>query len=111
MTDLAFGYQALLKADDPATVTSVIAYRAPKDGPLEAVLWSRPRKAWIYGPALVVRYLYDDQYQGRTRILDRAEAERTAREALGTELPTVPMLTEMVSEGRRMGWNFGPPMP
>ena len=110
MTDSAFGYQALLKADDPGTVTSLFAYRAPATAPLEAVLWSRPRRSWIYGPGLVVRYLYDDQHQGRTRVIDRAEAERLAREILGTELPTVTALEELVAEGQRMGWDFGPPM-
>ncbi len=110
MTDSDFGYQALLKSDDPGTVTSVIAYRAPATAPLEAVMWSQRRKAWIYGPGLVVRYLYDDQHQDRIRVIDRAQAESLAREVLGTELPTVSQLEEMVTEGQEMGWNFGPPM-
>ena len=110
MTVLAFGYQALLKADDPQTVTSVIAYRAPVDAPLEAVLWSRPRMAWIYGPELVARYLYDDQHQDRTRAIDRSEAETVAREALHTELPTESTLEELIEEGQRKGWDFGPPL-
>ena len=110
MTDLGFGYQALLKADDSGTVTSVIAYRAPATAPLEAVLWSAPRRERIYGPGVVVRYLYDHKHHDRTRPIDRAEAERLAREVLGTELPTPSRLEDLVKEGQRMGWDFGPPM-
>ena len=110
MTDPAFAYLALQKADRPETVTSLIAYRAPATAPLEAVLWSRPRRAWISGPGLAARYLYDDQHQNRTRVIDRTEAERLAREVLRTELPTAAALEKLIEQGRRMGWEFGPPL-
>jgi hypothetical protein len=57
----------------------------------------------------VTRLLFDDMEQERTRNVDRATAEQIARDSLQTELPSEPALQEMIDEGKRMGWEFGPP--
>jgi hypothetical protein len=41
--------------------------------------------------------------------VDRATAERIARETLDTELPSEETLSAMCEEGDRMGWSLGPP--
>nr|BFE66984.1 hypothetical protein GCM10020092_002850 [Actinoplanes digitatis] len=109
MADEKFDYQAVLKSDQSGAITSLIAYQARLDEPFQAVIWSAPRKAWIYAPALAVPMLYDDKYQDRTQVIDRAAAERIARETLGTELPNEATLRKMCEEGEQMGWQFGPP--
>src|SRR4051812_7222570 len=103
MTGTEFGYQAVLESESD-TVTSLIAYEVEMRGPLQAVLWSVPREAWIYNPDVAATFLFDPSYQERIRPLDRAEAERIAREALRTELPTEQTLLEMFEEGERRGW-------
>jgi hypothetical protein len=109
MTDQKFGYQAVLKSDMSGAVTSLIAYQVILDNPFQAVIWSVPRKAWIYAPGLAVPMLYDDKYQDRRKQIDRTTAEQIARETLQTELPSEETLQLMVEEGERMGWTYGPP--
>jgi hypothetical protein len=104
-----FGYQAILKSDMSGTVTSLIAYEVQNYRALRAVMWSVPRKAWIYAPAMAATFLFDPDYQERLRPLDRAEAEHVARETLRSVLPTEQTLLEMLDEGQKMGWDFGPP--
>jgi hypothetical protein len=73
------------------------------------VLWQVPRTQWIYNPDLAATFLFDPSYQERTRLLDRAGAERMARETLRTALPSQQTLLEMFEVCQRMGWEFGPP--
>ena len=109
MTDQRFGYQVILKSDMSGTISSLIAYQVVEENPFQAVIWSVPRKAWIYAPGLAVAMLYDDKYQDRRKQVDRMTAEQIAQEALHTELPSEAILQAMVEEGERMGWNYGPP--
>jgi hypothetical protein len=109
MTDLEFGYKAVLKSDESSQVTTLIAYRATLDMPMQAVMWSVPEQTWIYAPAIASAFLFDDKYLDRTRNVDRATAKQIAAEMLGTELPSETTLQELIDEGRRMGWEFGPP--
>src|SRR3954464_1545969 len=109
MTNEGFGYRAAMESDGSDEITSIIAYQELIGGPLQAVIWSLPRKAWIYAPAPAARFLYDDQYFDRTMEIDRSTAETVARESLGTELPSEDVLRAMCDEGQRMGWDFGPP--
>lgn len=109
MTQSGFAYKVILKRDDLSTVTSMVAYQAPGDRPLRAVIWSVPRSEWIFAPALVSRILFDQAEQERGRTIDRETAERISREALRTELPSEARLTALSDEGERHGWNFGPP--
>jgi hypothetical protein len=109
MTDPKFGYQAILKSDMSGAVTGLIAYEVQNYHSLRAVMWSVPRKAWIYAPAIAATFLFDPDYQERIRPLDRAEAEHVARDILQSVLPTEQILLQMLDEGREMGWDFGPP--
>lgn len=104
-----FYYTALLKADESGVESSVLAYQTVGGGTLRAVMWSGRRKMWMYAPAIVGAYLYDDDYSDRTRLIDRAEAERIARDVLRVELPSEEVLMGMCDEGQRMGWRTGPP--
>jgi hypothetical protein len=109
MTLPAFGYNQLLMSDQSGRVASVFAYQSPPGQGLRAVMWSGRRKAWIYAPAIVAQYLFDDDFQDRTQEIDRPTAEQISREVLSTELPSETTLTEMCEEGERMGWRVGPP--
>jgi hypothetical protein len=107
MTTDSFDYKLVL-TDDRAAATSVIAFQETMNG-LQGVLWSVPRRQWIYASAIVSDLLYDDSDPVPTRTADRATAERVARDELGTELPSEEALAALCSEGERMGWRFGPP--
>jgi hypothetical protein len=109
MADTEFGYRAILKSDMSGSVTSLIAYEVQSAKTLRAVMWSVPRKAWIYAPHQAGTFLRDPNYQDRTRPVDRTEAETIAQQALESTLPTEPTLLAMYDEGERMGWDFGPP--
>jgi hypothetical protein len=109
MTDQIFGYQAVLKSDRSGRVSSLIAYQAPAQGPLQAVMWHAGRKEWIYAPAIAAGLLFDDTYTDQTMPVDRTTAEALANEHLPSRLPTVETLQEMINEGTRMGWDYGPP--
>lgn len=103
-----FFYKAILKSDDLSTITSLVAYQPGTEG-LRAVLWSVPRRQWIYAPNIAAPILYDDQQQDRGRPIDRDTAEKISREVLGTELPSDDVLLEISAEGERNGWSYGPP--
>ena len=103
-------YQAFLEAKGSPRVTSLIAYRAPARGPLQAVMWHAGRKAWIYAPAIAAGLLFDDSYLDETVTVDRQTAETMAAEYLLSALPSVETLQEMFAEGTQMGWDYGPPL-
>ena len=109
MTDPEFGYRTILKSDESGTITSMVAHHIDVAHPLQAVMWSAPRKAWIYAPGLAVRFIYDDQFQDRIQVIDRPTAEQIAREVLRADLPTEANLMRMCEEGEQLGWQFGPP--
>ena len=108
-TGARFDYRAIQKSGELGQIVSIVAQLIEVSRPLQAVLWSVRRKAWIYGPGLAVRFLYDEQYWDRTRTIDRPEAEQIARDVLQTELPSKERLMELCQEGERMGWTYGPP--
>ena len=109
MADSAFDYQVVLKSDSSGATSSLIAYQVRADSPFHAVIWSVPRRSWVYAPALAVPFLYDEKYRDRIRTVDRQAAEQAARSALRTELPTEELLLAMCAEGERMGWDYSPP--
>ena len=110
MNDQTFAYQAFLESKGSTKVTSLIAYQAPAQGPLQAVLWHAGRKKWIYAPAIAAGLLFDQEYTDETVQVDRLTAERMASEFLPSSLPSVTTLREMITEGARMGWDYGPPL-
>jgi hypothetical protein len=109
MTDQKFDYTEVLRSDMSGVVATIIARQELDDRPLRAVLWSARHSAWISAPETAAGLLYDDRNFERMRNLDRAAAERTAREALLADLPSEDELTSIAEEGERMGWDFGPP--
>jgi hypothetical protein len=109
MTDPTFAYQAFLESKNSPKVTSLIAYWAPTQGPLQAVMWHAGRKEWIYAPAIAAGLLFDDAYTDETVLVDRTTAEAMAAEYLPSILPSIETLREMCAEGMRMGWDYGPP--
>ena len=110
MTDPTFAYQAFLESKNSPRVTSLIAYWAPAQGPLEAVIWHAGRKEWIYAPAIAAGLLFDDADPDETMSVDRSTAEAMATEHLRSSLPSIETLREMIAEGARMGWDYGPPL-
>jgi len=109
MSDDEFQYTELMRNASHATVGSIIAHQVLLDRPLRAVIWSAQHSDWVAAPATAAALLYDDQNFERLRDVDRATAERTAREALHAELPSVDELNALADEGERMGWDYGPP--
>lgn len=109
MIKAELGYRTILKSNMSGMVTSLIAYEVRSTAPLRAVMWSAPRKAWIYAPQQAGTFLRDPNYRERIRQVNRAEAERIAQESLLSPLPTEQTLLRMLEEGQRMGWDFGPP--
>jgi hypothetical protein len=109
MTTGRFGYHVVQKSKTTPDPSSVIAALVQAGQPLRAVMWSVPRKTWIYAPAIAAGLLYDDQYQREVHPIDRATAEQIARDHLQTELPSEETLREMCEEGARLGQDWGPP--
>jgi hypothetical protein len=107
VTEDNFHYELVLAGDE--TITSILAYARPPGSGLRGALWSVPDREWISAPAVVSDLLYDETDPASTRTVDRATAERVAREVLRTELPSEQALTDLCEEGERMGWRFGPP--
>lgn len=97
MTPDEFSYHAMFQpgATQP---TGMIAMRV-WTGPLQAVIWNVPKREWMYNPAVAAPRIFDDQYADRQRPVSRQEAERIARERLGTELPSEEDLYRMCLDG------------
>ena len=106
-----WSYHLVFKDEKTPVPISMIAAWAAAREPLRAVMWSPPRSVWVSGPEVAARRLYDDQYQGTTQPVDRATAERVARETLGTKLPAEEELREIISEGERLDQPWGPMTP
>jgi hypothetical protein len=64
-------------------------------GPQRAVSWDHLRKTWRFNPEAAARNLYDPQNRRNWDPVDRATAERIAREVLKTELPSEETLHQM----------------
>jgi hypothetical protein len=99
MAEAGFGYQAVLAQDNSITVVSLIAFEVRSDGPLRAIIWDVPRRAWVYAPDPAARFLFDDRYFDRTRSVSRDEAEQIAVDSLGSVLPREDELHHMCDEG------------
>jgi hypothetical protein len=107
VNDRDFAYD-VLRADN-GTITTLIAYQERIGQAFRAVLWSVPRKQWIFAPAIAAGVLYDDDDPRQTETVDRQTAEQVAIDVLRAELPSVDALIVMSEEGERNGWNYGPP--
>ncbi|MEA2618023.1 MAG: hypothetical protein QOE72_3806 [Chloroflexota bacterium] len=90
-------YFAIADSRDPAKYRGIfMENRGP--GVLDLVGWSWPEKAWVEDSELA-RYLLTDRAD-RTVTIDRATAERLARDVLGATLPTEKELRELVDAQR-----------
>jgi hypothetical protein len=105
-----WSYHVVSKDEGTPAPISLIAVWVAAREPLRAAMWSPPREAWVSAPEIAARRLYDDQYQGTTQPVDRATAERVARN-LGTELPSEEELREIFVEGERLNQPWGPMTP
>ena len=110
MTTGSFAYYVVRKKDPTSEPSSLIAAWVDATTPLRAVLWSVPRKAWIYAPGPAAGMIYDDRHRDEVQPVDRQTAERIARESLEQELPSEEELHRICEEGARQGWTWGPPM-
>jgi hypothetical protein len=72
-------------------------------------MWHAARKEWIYARRIAAGLLFDDSYMEKTVLVDRTTAEAMAAEYLPSSLPSVDTLREMIAEGKKMGWDYGPP--
>ena len=68
-------------------------------GPLRTVFWSSATRQWVFNRAAGGRFLADDEKTERKTVVTRTEAERIAREELGTELPTEAEIHQIVLRG------------
>jgi hypothetical protein len=100
MLDLGFGYLALMARDESGRITSMAAHLQVSEGPLQAVIWNVPLRAWTYDPEVAAGFLFDDRYFDRRSIVDRPTAERIAREVLLTELPSEAELRKICESGQ-----------
>jgi hypothetical protein len=108
MSNGTFTYQVIYGRTSNRHPTSLIAALIEIGQPLQAVLWSRPDKAWTYAPAIAARRLYDDQYQDSVDPVDRQTAEQIASEFLETTLPGEETLLRLCQEGQQAGLSWGP---
>jgi hypothetical protein len=97
MTPDEFSYHALFRAE-ASQPAGLIAMRVWM-GPLQAVIWSVPKQKWTYNPAVAAPWIFDDQYANQQRSVSRQEAQRIAREQLGTELPNETVLHQICATG------------
>ncbi|WP_091555058.1 hypothetical protein [Micromonospora pattaloongensis] len=88
-----FSYHVVfqLRATEPSGMIAVRGW----SGALHAVIWDVPDRAWGFNPTLAAPWIFDDQYADRQRLVSRQDAERIARERLGTELPSEQELLRM----------------
>jgi len=77
----------------------------PRKGVLDVVGWSWLERQWVEDPELV-KYLLFDRAE-HTVSIDRATAERIAREVLGTALPSEEELRRLVDAQRARQRDWG----
>ena len=105
MIDLGFAYYAVTDEDDADRINSLFARLAVSEGPLQAVIWHVGKQAWKFMPGVAAELLFDDRLWDQRHEVDRSEAERIAREILGTELPSEEELRRMCADGLSR-WDF-----
>ena len=103
----AFGYHVVLTSTKTRRPASLIAAWIETDQPLQAILWSRPDRAWIYAPAIATDTMYSYETEDQVNPVDRQTAEQIAVTALGTELPDEETLFRMCQEGRATSLIWG----
>jgi hypothetical protein len=84
-----FEYAVLYSLVRPEEVSNVIAWRYRSSRhPLEAVMFSGRHRTWVFAPSAAGTALFDELYEDRIVVVDRATAERVAMERIGVPLPS-----------------------
>ncbi|MFD0747615.1 hypothetical protein ACFQ1L_41820 [Phytohabitans flavus] len=94
-----FAYHVVYRHRAPGPIVNLIAEWVESRTPLRAVLWNVPQARWSYEPGIAARTIYGDVEMEKTEPVDRATAERVARDVLGQELPTEEELHRICAEG------------
>ncbi|GIF66072.1 hypothetical protein Ais01nite_41070 [Asanoa ishikariensis] len=77
-----YSYYAIFATDERLEPAGLIVMDA---GPGHALLWDHRLRAWAYNPDLAVGFLDDYRNDERQERVDRAAAERIARDITGGE--------------------------
>jgi hypothetical protein len=105
-----FSYQAVMRGKSSQEVSSLIAYQSGAKTRFRAVIWSVPRRQWIFAPGITAGLLFDqDELRDETVPVNRATAEQMARDLLQTELPTETTLEDLCTAGETAGQQWRPP--
>src|SRR5215813_4599685 len=99
MNPIKFYYHAIYQTAEKAPPPVGLICGQYTHGPTRTVLWNHMTREWTFNRAVGARILSDDEKQERISIVSRAEAERIAREAFGTELPSEAELDRLSTEG------------
>jgi hypothetical protein len=84
-----FTYYVLYRRRDQTQPVGLLTEgRADPARPHRAVGWDHEDEDWTEAQASLGAILINPDWEDRIRIVDRATAERIARETLGAELPT-----------------------
>ena len=85
----SFTYYALYPRDPAAPPAGLLAEGSlTPEHRLVAIGWSHRHRTWTEATASLGAITLDPDYDDRLKIVDRATAERIARESLGVELPS-----------------------
>jgi hypothetical protein len=85
----SFTYYALYPRDPAAPPRGLLAEGSlAPDRRLVAIAWSHRHRTWTEATASLGAITLDPDYDDRLKIVDRATAERIARDQLGAELPS-----------------------
>ena len=98
MTDLGFGYMAILSRD-LSRVTSVVAFLQSARGPLRGAIWNVQVGKWASDPDAIAPFLFDDDKEDRGKVVDRAAAAQISQAQLGVELPSEDELRAICEAG------------
>ena len=107
MDVLTFGYILMFKPgyedENPIGPTeaplNLIAV-ALTSGPNQAVVWDHQTAEWTFQPGVAAAVLYAHPERHRTRVVDRATAEREVTRFATKPLPTEEELTAICRAGR-----------
>src|SRR5262245_56459703 len=100
---MRFSYHAVYDTEERKSPPGGLIIRESSTGPDRLVIWSHRDRAWRFNPKAAVSFLYDDMVMDQATSVDRATAERIAREVFGAELPSEEVLHQMMEEGLRAG--------
>ncbi len=99
MNRIVYDYYAIFRTEERIPPAGGLICSEVTNGPVRTVLWDHVDQRWTFDGDVGARFLYDDNYQDRVTSISRAEAERIAREDLGTTLPSEEELHRICEAG------------